>query len=713
MTTQRKTWVSWEEFNALFPGLSPYSTIDFQRVGGLTAGSIPFADASGMLAEDNANLFWDAAQAFLGVGVDVPVCRIHIRLAECAAYAGVIADTVLLIENVGNVRLHLQGATNATAYIDFCDDVFNPPAGRVAYDFANDQLEFVVARNEILRIKAGPTFDFAGTLILDGAIDITGILTLTATGIHIKNNNEIRFYDNGNYVGFEAPALDANQIWVLPDEDGNAGDVIITSGAGVLSFSPAGAGDVTAAANIADHAIVRGNGGVKGVQDSGVIIDDTDNVTGMVTLTLPNEGLHILDTGGDHDLIIKPGTDLGADRILTLTTGDAARTITLSGNPTLADWFDQSVKQASSPTFVTAKLTALTDGYIPYHIDDATGLANSPIFTDGTFVGIGTVPASELHVYADATPDIRVTWGANTSYGRIVFYENAQVISTFQVIGSNFLDANRRGAFEVFTILDAPIVFYPSGDEALRIAIDGNVGMSQVTFGTNATKTLALSTGVAPTTSPADCFQMYSADIGGVAGKAGAHFRDEEGNVISLGSGGVLMSGTARVIKKIYLNNAAFTKGATAPTQVILGNLNAWSFDIGDDAVMTIMLPPDWAAGTLITIKVCWYIDEAYAADKEVQWRVDWSALPHDFSETVDAPTHSGQIDSGDINIPAVAKRMGASTIGTIAGANLSANDMLGFTLSRIAVTNDNPTADPAIHHLIIEYISDKLGLPT
>jgi len=169
----------------------------------------------------------------------------------------------------------------------------------------------------------------------------------------------------------------------------------------------------------------------------------------------------------------------------------------------------------------------------------------------------------------------------------------------------------------------------------------------------------------------------------------------------------------AVVTKQIYLNNAAFTKGATAPTQVILGNLNAWQFDIGDDAVMTVMLPPDWAAGTLITIKVCWYIDEAYAADKEIQWRVDWSALPHDFSETVDAPTHSGQIDSGDIDIPAVAKRMGLSTIGTIAGANLSAGDMLGFTLSRIAVTNDNPTADPGIHHLVIEYTADKLGKAT
>lgn len=38
----------------------------------------------------------------------------------------------------------------------------------------------------------------------------------------------------------------------------------------------------------------------------------------------------------------------------------------------------------------TAILTDLTDGYIPYHVDDTDGLADSPIYTDGTDVGIGT-----------------------------------------------------------------------------------------------------------------------------------------------------------------------------------------------------------------------------------------------------------------------------------------------------------------------------------
>jgi len=45
-----------------------------------------------------------------------------------------------------------------------------------------------------------------------------------------------------------------------------------------------GFGDVTAAAVLTDNAIVRGDGGAKGVQTSGVLIDDSDNMSGIVAL---------------------------------------------------------------------------------------------------------------------------------------------------------------------------------------------------------------------------------------------------------------------------------------------------------------------------------------------------------------------------------------------------------------------------------------------
>lgn len=81
---------------------------------------------------------------------------------------------------------------------------------------------------------------------------------------------------------------------------------------------------------------------------------DKDITTGSldpVTMTFANAGLRILDTDASHDLIISPGSNLSADRTLTITTGDSSRTITLSGNPTLADWFDQAVKTTSAVIF--------------------------------------------------------------------------------------------------------------------------------------------------------------------------------------------------------------------------------------------------------------------------------------------------------------------------------------------------------------------------
>jgi len=395
----------WRTVHDLWRHIRNYMTT-YAQPGGFTQGSIAYADADGFLTENNAQLYWDAAQHFLGVGVGAPVCRTHIRIAECADYRGLNPDTILLLENDDNVVLQFQCATNGEARIVFADDDFNPPAGRILYDFSDDEMDFTMGKNVLLVL--GP--DGADSRIIsshrgikidspsyaafiadshnadayvefqeDGALKWTmgfdyddgqkfqisqglpgtnvrfeidaGTLINLYLDVGIRNSQDLRFYDNGNYVGFKPPALAADQIWVLPAVDGDAGWALVTDGGGNLSFSAAGTGDVTAGAVITDHAIVRGDGGAKGVQDSGVIIDDTDNVTGMVTLTLPNEGLHILDTNASHDLIIKAGSDLIADRIFTIVTGDVARTITFSGDPTLGDWFDQAVKEASAVTF--------------------------------------------------------------------------------------------------------------------------------------------------------------------------------------------------------------------------------------------------------------------------------------------------------------------------------------------------------------------------
>ena len=69
------------------------------------------------------------------------------------------------------------------------------------------------------------------TIADGGAVTTSGNLSVGGS------NNELRFYEGSNYVGFEAPALSADKIWVLPTADGSSGQVLSTNGSGTLSWS--------------------------------------------------------------------------------------------------------------------------------------------------------------------------------------------------------------------------------------------------------------------------------------------------------------------------------------------------------------------------------------------------------------------------------------------------------------------------------------------
>lgn len=121
------------------------------------------------------------------------------------------------------------------------------------------------------------------------------------------------------------------------------------------------------------------------------ISDDGATWSGSVvssSVIVANTGLQLRDVPGTHYLTVQPGSTLSANRTLNITTGDADRTITLSGSPTLGDWFDQAVKAASSPTFAAAT------------IGGAIGLAATP--TDGLVLQNTTAATSLVPVQMSA-----------------------------------------------------------------------------------------------------------------------------------------------------------------------------------------------------------------------------------------------------------------------------------------------------------------------
>lgn len=120
---------------------------------------------------------------------------------------------------------------------------------------------------------------------------------------------------------------------------------------------------VLAATALTDNAVVRGDGGVRGVQTSGVIIDDSNNVTGMTTLTLPNLGLHLAGAlSSPFDLILQPSDgSLSADRTLSINTSNSDQVLTLGNNLT-ANGTARSVIGRSASTNGAMADIALTAG---------------------------------------------------------------------------------------------------------------------------------------------------------------------------------------------------------------------------------------------------------------------------------------------------------------------------------------------------------------
>jgi hypothetical protein len=210
---------------------------------------------------------------------------------------------------------------------------------------------------------------------------------------------------------------------------------------------------------------------------------------------------------GSGDSVPVPSTAVvgpasAADGKVVLFDGTTGKLIkdsglSLSGSNT----GDQTLNQAAisglttsdSPVFATVKCSNLTDGYIPKHTSDAVGLANSPIYTDGTNVGIGTTsPVATLDVNGGfrsiavgSTPStgtgLEIYYNPNTPEGVIQAYDRTGSAWKDLLLGANgnqlFLKAN--GNVGVGT----------TGPNALleinRNAVDDNAGLRLSNTSTN------------------------------------------------------------------------------------------------------------------------------------------------------------------------------------------------------------------------------------
>jgi len=328
--------------------------------------------------------------------------------------------------------------------------------------------------------------------------------------------------------------------------------------------------------------------------------------TAGTSLTFTNTGLHVLDSNATHDLILKPGSNLTADKTLTLTTGDADRTITLSGNPTLADWFDQAVKAASSPTFANVTIAA------------ATGI---------TFANTG------LHVLdSNASHDLIIKPGSNLTADKTLTITTGNADRTITLSGnptlSDWFDQAVKAAssptFAALTLTaDLAVAHGGTGASTATLA---RASLSAAVLGANdditsmtglsdagiplakvataaaitATEVVAAST---DTLSALECSGTFINNYGQGSANTQTLPAAAEGlnGIVHISAAGVgafhLKAGTG---DKIYLDGTALSDGdkASIATPAVGNSMTFWSFQTGASAY-------DWivssGAGTTVT----------------------------------------------------------------------------------------------------------------
>lgn len=301
----------------------------------------------------------------------------------------------------------LNHLTTPTSWAQICDfntpsppaPVLNPESfytkqqidARFPSGLADQLLYFESAGNVLDPLTLGAEFQItAGVLEFSGQFGVTRI---QEEGVNLPQQN------TANFVGSAFTAADDpgnNRTNITADADLNALASNVTNGYWVRTGAGTGAArTITGTAN--EITSTNGDGGVGNTVLSlpAALTFTGKTVTGG-TFSAPTitggthtaiTGLGVRSTGsGAFDLQIVNTENLTGNRALTITLNDAARTVNLGGNLTLAGAFTTS--GANSLTFTTSGATNVT---VPMTGTLAT-LAGTETFTNKTLTspGIGT-----------------------------------------------------------------------------------------------------------------------------------------------------------------------------------------------------------------------------------------------------------------------------------------------------------------------------------
>ena len=240
----------------------------------------------------------------------------------------------------------------------------------------------------------------------------SGVLTVAGDVYVGGSNKELRFYEGSNYVGFEAPALSADQIWVLPTVDGDANQTLKTDGSGTLSWATAASAvsnltDVTLS-SLASNEYLRYNGSawVNTSQGSNPVVNTMTGDGSDTTLTLTQAPLHENATLLTIDGVVQhKSTYAVSGTTLTFSTappsGTAVECITnvntniLNGNDVAVD----TMTGDNSDTTLSLSVTPTNENHVNVYWDGVYQHKDNWSLS-GTTITFATAPGTGVKVEA-------------------------------------------------------------------------------------------------------------------------------------------------------------------------------------------------------------------------------------------------------------------------------------------------------------------------
>ena len=281
----------------------------------------------------------------------------------------------------------------------------------------------VVEGNTTLGNASSDTITVTGTPTFAEAVDINSTLNVSGHVSLDGSANELRFYEGSNYVGFEAPALSGDQIWVLPTADGTSGYALKTDGSGNLSWGLAGGNAYETIAVSGQSSIVASSSTDTLTVAAGAGITLTTNA-GTDTLTITNSSL---GANAFQNIAVSGQTTVAADSTgdtvtfvgtngIDITTVAGTDTVTFDGNksvnPFVTDLF--TTANASTTAFTLSTTPSTEDNLIVF-VEGVYQNKNSYVLS-GTTLTLDGAPASASEVVVHIIGD-GVVGGGHTVNG--------------------------------------------------------------------------------------------------------------------------------------------------------------------------------------------------------------------------------------------------------------------------------------------------------